>query len=231
MTSQLPPIRDRTLLDRALTHRSFSNENPGSDHNERLEFLGDALLGFLVADLLYEVYPEMNEAQMTRLRSQLVDEPQLAAFARQVGLGDRLLLGRGAINDGGRDSDAVLSDAFEAYIGALYLDGGLKTVQTLIDEMMEAELDRREQAGTEAVMIDLPLDAKGRLQQWALTQLGETPTYVIVAESGPDHDRTFTAEVRLAGRVYAQGTGKRKQEAEKEAARVAYAAIEAESPS
>lgn len=231
MTSSLPPIRDRTLSDRALTHRSFSNENPGSEHNERLEFLGDALLGFLVTDLLYEVYPEMSEAQMTRLRSQLVEEPQLATFARQFGLGDRLLLGRGADNDGGRNSDAVLSDAFEAYIGALYLDAGLEAVQLWVDRIMEAELDRREQAGVEAVMIDLPLDAKGRLQQWALKQFGEMPVYGIVASSGPDHARTFTAEVRIRGRVYGQGTGKRKQEAEKEAARVAYAAIGAESPS
>ncbi len=227
MTLQLPAIRDQTLLDRAFTHRSFTNENPGWDHNERLEFLGDALLGFLVADLLYEVFPDMSEAQMTRLRSQLVDEPQLAAFARQFEIGDRLSLGRGAANDGGRDSDAVLSDAFEAYLGALYLDSGLDVVRVFVDEMMEAELDRREQAGEDAATIEPLIDVKGRLQQWALANLKATPTYVIVGESGPDHARMFTAEVRIGDRAYGQGMGKRKQEAEKAAARSAYLAIEA----
>lgn len=227
MTLQLPAIRDQTLLDRALTHRSFTNENPGWDHNERLEFLGDALLGFLVADLLYEVYPDMSEAQMTRLRSQLVDEPQLANFARQFGLGDRLSLGRGAANDGGRDSEAILSDAFEAYVAALYLDSGLDVVRVFVDELMEAELDRREQAGEDAATIELTIDAKGRLQQWALATLKTIPTYTIVGESGPDHARVFTAEVRIGERIYGRGTGKRKQEAEKAAARAAYLAIEA----
>ncbi|TAF55553.1 MAG: ribonuclease III [Oscillatoriales cyanobacterium] len=228
MALQLPAIRDQTLRDRALTHRSFTNENPGWDHNERLEFLGDALLGFLVTDLLYEVYPDMSEAQMTRLRSQLVEEPQLATFARQFGLGDRLSLGRGAANDGGRDSDAVLSDAFEAYVAALYLDSGLDVVRVFVDELMEAELDRREQAGEDTVTIELTIDVKGRLQQWALAKVKEIPTYVIVKESGPDHARLFTAEVRIGGRAYGQGTGKRKQEAEKAAAQAAYESIQAE---
>ncbi|MGD1903604.1 MAG: ribonuclease III [Geitlerinemataceae cyanobacterium] len=216
---KLPEIGDCTLRDRAFTHRSFTNENPGWEHNERLEFLGDALLGFLVADLLYEVYPEMTEAELTRLRSQLVDEPQLARFARQFEMGAALNLGRGAERDGGRDSDALLCDTFEAYLGALYLDSGIDTVRAFVDELMEAELDRREESGEEEFDIEPQVDIKGRLQQWALANRGEIPQYAIVGQEGPDHQRMFTAEVRIAGEACGRGTGKRKQEAEKAAAR------------
>jgi len=227
---QLPEITDRTLRDRAFTHRSFTNENPGWEHNERLEFLGDAILGFLVGDLLYEVYPDMTEAELTRLRSQLVDEPQLARFARQFELGAELSLGRGADRDNGRDSDALLSDTFEAYLGALYLDAGIDAVRAFVDALIEAELDRREESGEDATDAEpgaqVNVDIKGRLQQWALANHGEIPKYAIVSQDGPDHARSFTAEVSVAGRACGRGTGKRKQAAEKAAAQAALERLE-----
>ncbi|MGK7904089.1 MAG: ribonuclease III [Hormoscilla sp.] len=215
----LPEIRDPNLRKRALTHRSYTNEHPYCPDNERLEFLGDAVLGFIVSDILYRTDRYMNEGDMTRLRSKLVNESQLAAFARQFRLGDRLYLGHSAKKDGGRYNEAILCDVFEAYIGALYLDSGLETVRDFIEPLMQAKLKRRE------IINDVNLndvDEKGRFQQLTLDRFGTTPTYRIVNESGPDHARRFTALACVNGKVYGRGTGKRKQDAEKAAARNAY---------
>lgn len=221
---KLPEIRDPNLRKRALTHSSYTNEHRHCPHNERLEFLGDAVLDFIVSDLLYRTYPDMNEGDMTKLCSTLVDEPQLATFARRYNFNSRLHLGRGAKKDGGRYNDAILSDAFEAYLGALYLDAGLKAARSFIEPLMQAELKRREilnDVNINDVNIN-DVDEKGLFQQLTLDRFGTTPTYRIVNESGPDHARRFTALACVNGKVYGRGTGKRKQDAEKAAARNAY---------
>lgn len=143
---KLPEIANPNLLNLALTHKSYTNEHPYCPHNERLEFLGDAILGFIVSDILYQCRIArtdryMNEGEMTKLRSKLVNESQLAAFARQFRLGECLKLGRGTEQDGGRDNDKILGDAFEAYIGALYLDSGLETVRSFIESLMQTLLN------------------------------------------------------------------------------------------
>ncbi|MBC6423992.1 MAG: ribonuclease III [Hormoscilla sp. SP12CHS1] len=211
---KLPEIANRNLRKRALTHESFANENNCPD-NERLEFLGDAVLGFIVSDLLYRT-PNMNEGDMTRLRSKLVDESKLAAFARQFHLGDRLYLGHGEKQSGGRDKDKILGDAFEAYIGALYLDSGLDRVRSFIEPLIQEIINDGDGIAMQVV------DEKSQFQQWTLAYFGTTPTYRIVNESGPDHARIFTALACVKGKVYGMGTGKKKQDAEKAAARNAY---------
>ncbi|MBE9117127.1 ribonuclease III [Lusitaniella coriacea LEGE 07157] len=218
MNLTLPPITNRQLYQQALTHRSYANEHPQeSEHNERLEFLGDAVLGFLVGELLYQRYPEMSEAQLTRLRSVLVDEQQLAQFARIVGVGTQMRLGKGADKDGGRDNPALLSDTFEALIGAYFLDSGIDAVRSYITALFLDIIDRF--VVPQSVIEEQHLvDSKNRLQQWALAQFQENPQYEIIAEFGPDHSKTFTAQVRVQGNVYGVGTDRRKQEAEKRAA-------------
>jgi len=212
---KLPEIANRNLRKRALTHESFANENNCPD-NERLEFLGDAVLGFIVSDLLYRTYPNMNEGDMTRLRSKLVDESKLATFARQFHLGDRLYLGHGEKLFGGRDKDKILGDAFEAYLGALYLDSGLETVRRFIEPLIQEIINDGDGIAVQVV------DEKNQFQQLTLARFGITPTYRIVNESGPDHARLFTAVACVNGKEYGQGTGKRKRDAEKAAARDAY---------
>jgi len=212
---KLPEITNRNLREQALTHRSFANENNCPD-NERLEFLGDAILGFIVSDLLYRTYPNMNEGDMTDLRSKLVDESQLATFARKFCLGDRLYLGHGEKQSGGRDKDKILGDAFEAYIGALYLDSGLDRVRRFIEPLIQEIINDDDGITVQVV------DEKKQFQQLTLARFGTTPTYDLVGESGTDHARLFTAVACVNGKVYGQGTGKRKRDAEKAAARNAY---------
>jgi len=227
----LPKLRDQALRDRALTHRSYSNEHPGTDHNERLEFLGDAVLGFIVGDWLYQHYPHLSEAQMTRLRSSLVDEPHLAQFARQLQLGSHLKLGRGMEREDGREHDSILSDALEAYIAACYLDAGLAAVRQFVEPMIEAELARQEatahaysdRTGVTETQLLQWIDPKSQLQQWAQAKNGEVPHYELIAESGPAHDKLFVVQVLIGDRVYGKGEGRRKQIAEKAAAQAALA--------
>jgi ribonuclease-3 len=206
-------FHDGDLLLRALTHPSYVNEHPAAGpDNQRLEFLGDAVLGFAVAAWIFEQYPGFQEGEMTRLRAALVREETLADFAAQLGLGQALRLGRGEEEGGGRERPASLGDAFEALLGALYLDQGLEPVERLLrplagpaaEAILAAEADR---------------DAKSRLQEWAQGELGLTPRYRIVDETGPDHDKTFTAEVLLGEEVIGRGEGHSKQAAERAAAR------------
>lgn len=209
------PFRNFSLLARALTHRSYINENPGSkEDNERLEFLGDAVLDFLVAAWLYEHMPEMPEGRLTSLRAALVCNEQLADFARTWQLGNALRLGRGEEESGGRDREHILGSAFEAVIAALYLDQGLDTVANVLNPIL----------GFAAPFIaknNLDQDAKSVLQEHTQSHGLGTPEYVVIEVTGPDHQREYVVEVRVNGSVWASGRGKNKQAATKAAARAA----------
>jgi ribonuclease-3 len=205
-------FKDPSLLRRALTHRSYLNEHPEAvEDNERLEYLGDAALDFITAAWIYNRHPEMNEGQLTRLRSALVRTEQLAAFAREIQLGEALFLGRGEDSTGGRGRDALLCAAFEALIGAYYLDAGLEAVI----EYME---DRLQVAAQSAFDDERLLDARSQLQMWAQAEYGETPEYVTESSSGPDHAREFVVRVSVGEHVSATGSGRSKQGAAQEAA-------------
>ena len=213
------PFSNTFLLSRALTHRSYLNENQDAiEDNERLEFLGDAVLDFIVAEWLYNHYPEKPEGDLTRLRAALVHTDQLAEFARMVDLGSALRLGRGEIQAGGRERTTLLCDAFEALIGALYIHGGIPPVN---DFMIPLLMD----------VVDVIFknhkdeDTKSRLQEWAQGNGFTSPKYILVAEEGPDHDKTFQMEVRIGKRPYGRGVGTSKQSAEKAAAREALVKI------
>lgn len=216
-TKRLPRIKNQELKLRALTHRSYINENPqeGED-NERLEFLGDAVLGFLVGELLYSRYPQMSEAQLTRLRSALVDEKQLASFARQLELGKLMRLGKGAIKDGGRENPSLLCDTFEALIGAYLMDSNISSVRAYVKGLFEPEADTMVNR-TKKKPKNL-VDPKNLFQQWALKTYLQNPEYRIVRESGLEHSKEFTAEVWVKGKAYGRGKGRRKQDAQKNAA-------------
>jgi len=210
-------FNDLSLLRRALTHRSYVNEHPDVlEDNERLEFLGDAVLDFLTGAWLYNRFPEMNEGQLTRLRSALVRTEQLASFAQELQLGEATLLGRGEETTGGRERLALLCATFEALIGALYLDSGLNSVS----EFMEPRLE----AATDTVLEDESLlDARSLLQIWAQAEVGETPRYRTVDSQGPDHAREFVVEVMIGSKLLGRGQGHSKQEAAQHAAAKALA--------
>jgi len=206
------PELDRGLLRRALTHRSYINEHPDTlEDNERLEYLGDAALDFVTAAWLFDRFPEVDEGELTRLRSALVRTENLAELARELRLGEALLLGRGEEKSGGRKRITLLCDAFEALVGAIYLDKGLETVNTFICRFLEKSLDS---FFTEERLID----ARSRLQIWAQAQFGETPYYETVGTSGPDHAREFDVEARISNGMSGQGKGRSKQEAAQYAA-------------
>jgi ribonuclease-3 len=216
--TNLPSFNNPSLLDCALTHRSYVNENRGAtEHNERLEFLGDAVLGFVVGELLYRRYPELSEAQLTRLRSRLVDEPQLAKFAAQLGIGEIMRLGQGAIKDRGRENPSLLSDTFEAMVGAYFLDSGIEAVQEFVRSLFEDAINDLVMPESRVVSVTI-IDVKNRLQQWALATHQEVPEYFLIGESGPDHGKEFTFGVRIKGQIYGTGKGRRKQDATKIAA-------------
>lgn len=202
-------------MHQALTHRSYANECPeqGGD-NERLEFLGDAVLGFLVTALLYQRYPNMKEGDLSRLRSQLINEKQLAILAKNLNIGDKMRLGKGVQNEGGRKSPALLSDAFEAILGAYFLDSGIDDLREFVDFLFTPVAD-------DIVLNQSRIDPKTRFQQWAQKHRGNPPNYQILAESGPDHAKEFTAQVLVDNKVYGVGKDSSKQGAEKRAAEAA----------
>jgi ribonuclease III len=235
MTKKLPSFNNQALFELALTHRSYANENSSVEaDNERLEFLGDAVLGFVIAQMLYTIYPSINEAQLTHLRSRLVDEKQLGKLGKELGLGSLMRLGKGAAKDGGRDNPSLLNDTFEATLGAYFLDAGIEPVQkyileifqplaiTLVNDSWDAEFGERQNLTQPQATF---IDSKNRLQQWALAHHQTKPEYQIIAESGPDHVKEFTAQVSILGKVYGVGTARRKQEAEKRAAEAAFLQI------
>ncbi len=205
------------LIERALTHRSLANEDATGAilDNESLEFLGDAVLGFTIADMLFRRFPEYDEGQKSKLKSMLVSTTTLARLARQLQLGDFLMLGRGEEKTGGRRKQALLADGYEAVIAAVYLDGGIDAARAfitrqfgpLIDEVRQPDFGGR--------------DYKSSLQEHLQAHDLGLPDYHVASESGPDHRKLFQVEVRVRGEVVAQASGRSKKEAEQEAARVA----------
>lgn len=205
-------FNDLLLLSRALTHRSFLNEHlEALEDNERLEFLGDAVLDFVVGAWLYNRYPEMPEGDLTRMRSALVHTEQLADFARAIHLGRAMRLGRGESQGGGRDRDALLCDTFEAVIGALYLDRGIDAVRIFISPLLE-------EASDYILLNRKNEDPKSLFQEWAQSQGYSAPRYVTRSATGPDHSKVFEVDVELSGEVFGSGKGHSKQAAAKAAA-------------
>ena len=207
-------FNQRALLENALTHSSYANENRGRscESNERLEFLGDSVLGLVVADALYRRFPGLPEGRMTRLRAQLVCEESLHHVAAQLGLGEYIRLGRGEEHTGGRNRTSILADAVEALIAAMYLDGGMEVARGFIERYILTALDG-----------EMPAvgDCKTELQELVQRKSGSVLTYELLGESGPDHDKTFTSQVSLNGRPIGSGSGRTKKEAEQAAARAA----------
>jgi ribonuclease-3 len=205
-------FQDPSLAIRALTHRSFANEHPGKwEDNERLEFLGDAVLDFVSGAWVYHRFPDSPEGRLTRLRSALVRTETLAGFARKLDIGSLLRLGRGEEETGGRDRPANLCGAFEALIGALYLDQGAEAARRFVEPLFEEAAERiLEEQGE--------VDAKSLLQEWAQAERSLTPRYVTAEERGPDHEREFTVEVYLGDELSGAGIGPSKQAAAQAAA-------------
>ena len=219
--AQLPEFRDPSLLSRALTHRSYLNEHPevSLEDNERLEFLGDAVLDFVVGAWLYNRFPELREGRLTSLRAALVKTDTLAGFAAAVGLPAQLRLGKGETDSGGRERLSLLCNAFEAAIGALYLDQGLDAVRAFLQKLLSDEVER--------VMTDeRDRDAKSVLQEWSQARHGRTPRYHTVHAEGPDHARRFTVEVKIGEQVVGRGVGPSKQIAAQAAASDALARLD-----
>jgi len=198
------------LLTRALTHRSYVNEYEAVEDNERLEFLGDAVLDFIVGAWVYNRFPEMPEGDLTKIRSALVRNDHLAKFARKLELGKALRLGRGEASSGGRNRDNLLGSAFEALIGALYLDAGLDAVHAFVNPILE---DVRES------ILNQIQDPKSELQEWTQSQKLGAPHYRVVSTNGPDHAVTFEIAVEIAGVEKGHGSGTSKSSAEHAAAK------------
>jgi ribonuclease III len=212
------PELDPELLERALTHRSYAYENGGLPTNERLEFLGDSVLGVVVTETLYRMHPALSEGRLAKLRAAVVNARALAGVARTIGLGDHVKLGRGEEATGGRSKASILSDTVEAVIGAVHLSGGgivtsAEVVHLLFDPLIEA-----------ASAMGAGLDWKTSLQELTAEHGLGVPEYVIEDE-GPDHMKTFTAQVRVAEQLYGNGVGRSKKEAEQAAAETAYGEI------
>lgn len=208
-------ITDWLLLSRALTHRSFLNEHPEAlEDNERLEFLGDAVLDFVVGSWLYHHFPEMPEGDLTRMRSALVHTEQLAVFAAKIHLGKALRLGRGEAQAGGRSRPALLCDTFEALIGAIYLDGGISAVSEFIEPLLI-------EASEDILLNHKNEDPKSLFQEWAQSQGYLAPLYITKNSFGPDHSKIFEVEVLLNGEPFGRGEGPSKQAAAKLAAQAA----------
>ncbi len=207
-------FRDRSLLENALTHSSYANENRNlpCESNERLEFLGDSVLGFAVADYLYHLYPDKQEGELTRIRADLVCEKSLARVAVQIGLGEHLRLGRGEEPEG-RTRASTISDAVEAVLAAAYLDGGFEVARSIIHRLLLG-----------GAIVDHK-DFKTAFQELVQRKKGQTISYVMTGESGPDHDKQFFADVCLNGRVVGSGSGHSKKAAEQSAAHAAIHAL------
>jgi ribonuclease-3 len=205
------------LLERALTHRSYAYENGGLPTNERLEFLGDSVLGLVVTDTLFREHPDLPEGQLAKLRAAVVQMRALAGVARELRLGDYIRLGRGEEGTGGRDKPSILADTLEAVLGAVYLDRGLDAAGQLVHRLFDPVIANSAQLGA-------GLDWKTSLQELTAAELLGVPEYR-VEESGPDHQKSFRATVRVAGRTFGSGEGKSKKEAEQQAAEAAYTVI------
>ncbi len=203
---------DRRLLRAALIHRSYAAEHAGVEDNERLEFLGDAVLQLAVTDLLYSRFPDLTEGEMAKVRAASVNRTELAAIARPLGVGEAVLMGRGEESSGGRTKDSILADAMEAILAAVYLDAGFEVARSVIVDHWEPLVRRKAEAPGGR-------DWKTRYQEH-LAAVGKRPEYEVHGE-GPDHAKVFSAVVKVEGVVTGRGTGRSKKEAEQEAARSA----------
>lgn len=213
-------LTNSTLLTTALTHRSYLNENSQvTEDNERLEFLGDAVLDLIVANYLYRTYPTMPEGEMTALRAALVRAESLAAFAKLLTIDQLLLLGLGEEDNGGRQRIPTLCAAFEAVMGAIYLEKGFAPVQNLLERLIAPALSH-------ILENSLHKDARSEFQIWAQAQLNQTPRYEVVKVEGPDHARQFTVQVKVNDQVWGEGSGRSKQVASQAAAAVALKQIQ-----
>jgi ribonuclease-3 len=220
------PELDPELLELALTHRSFAYENGGLPTNERLEFLGDSVLGLVITETLYRTHPDLSEGRLAKLRAAVVNARALAEVARTIGLGPHIRLGKGEESTGGHDKSSILADTVEALIGATYLSGGPSRgfdnarglVHLLFDPLLEA-----------AAALGAGLDWKTSLQELCAEHDLGVPQYVI-EDAGPDHMKTFTAQVRVADRLHGHGVGRSKKEAEQQAAESAYRTLVDELP-
>jgi ribonuclease-3 len=213
---------DAGLLERALTHRSYAYENGGLPTNERLEFLGDSVLGLVVTDTLYRSHPDLPEGQLAKLRASVVNMRALAGVGRGLGLGDYVYLGRGEESTGGRDKASILADTVEAVLGAVYLDSGMEAAAGLVHRLIDPLLEQAAQLGA-------GLDWKTSLQEMTSSAGLGVPEYV-VDEEGPDHAKVFTARSRVAGEVLGTGTGRSKKEAEQQAASTAWRTLRERHP-
>jgi ribonuclease-3 len=209
-------FRDLAVLEQAIIHSSYINENPSAttDHNERLEFLGDALLSFFVAEKLYREFPVLDEGDMTRLRAALVRRDTLARVGRDIRLGEYLYMGRGEESTGGRHKTANLAGALEAVIAAVFLDQGIAAAGQVVGRLLDKEWEAAARRGAGA-------DFKSRLQEVTQSRFQETPQYLLVGETGPEHDKVFTVQVVVGAEVLGTGSGKSKKLAEAEAASAA----------
>ena len=211
-------FRNITLLQNALTHSSYANERWHNSlmSNERLEFLGDSILGMCVAEYLYQNFPDRPEGELTRMRADMVCEKTLAAVANRIGLGKHLLLGNGEEQGGGRSRNSILADAVESVIAASFLDGGMEAAKQFIRQfiLVEVPVTRMHNA-----------DYKTALQELVQQKKNQVLSYTLVGESGPDHDKQFDVEVKLNGRVVGLGSGSSKKRAEQDAARAAISAL------
>jgi len=205
------------LLDRALMHRSFAYENGGLPTNERLEFLGDSVLGLIVTDTLFRAYPDLPEGQLAKLRAAVVNMRALAGVARGLDLGAYVRLGKGEEGTGGRDKSSILADTLEAVIGAVYLDQGLDAADGLVHRLFDSVIARSARLGA-------GLDWKTSLQELTAAEMLGVPEYH-VEESGPDHQKFFHSYVRIGTQTYGEGEGRSKKEAEQQAAEAAWTAI------
>lgn len=215
-------FHDRQLLENALTHSSYANENKskGETSNERLEFLGDSVLGMVVADHLYRTHPNMPEGELTRTRAALVCEDSLVEVAAQLELGQYLKLGRGEDAGGGRKRPSIQADAVEAVIAAVYLDGGIGSARKLITNFILTNNEREQEGAIR--------DFKTALQELVQRESGRVLSYRLMGESGPDHAKVFSVEVDLDGKPIGAGEGRSKKEAEQNAAKAAMARLRAE---
>jgi ribonuclease-3 len=210
------------LLERALTHRSFAYENGNLPTNERLEFLGDSVLGLVVTDTLYRNHPELPEGQLAKLRAAVVNMRALADVGRSLRLGEFVRLGRGEESTGGRDKTSILADTLEAVLGAVYIDRGLVQAARLVHRLFDPLID-------DAATLGAGLDWKTSLQELTATTALGVPEYA-VSETGPDHQKLFTAVVQVSGEAYGEGSGRSKKEAEQEAAAAAWRRLQADLP-
>jgi ribonuclease III len=211
----LPEFRDPSLLRRALTHRSYLNENieaRAESHNERLEFLGDAVLDFIAGAWLFENFPQLDEGKLTTLRAALVRVSTLADFSREIGIPELMRMGKGEVDTGGRNRSNIIGDAFEAVLGALYLDQGIDACRAFVLPFLE-------NATPKILSANADRDPKSKLQEWSQSELNVTPRYKMSGTTGPDHEKTFHVEVWLGDLVAARASGPTKQQAEQQAAR------------